>query len=171
MLDKEKIDVEVVDEKEKAGVSLVMAIVMSFLASVICLGFYHFVTAKKPTQFAMVDVQSITSAFENQARATIVDNVNATDADREVAANEFEAKMRSLQSVIAKVGVECDCVLLVKAAVLNAKNSTIALKDYTPIIAEQMGVQVGSKRPVAETAPVEAEITKPSVDAAAGEAK
>ena len=129
---------------EKVGVSLLMAISMSFLAALICLVFYHFILAPKPIKLGLLDVQSLSTSLENQARQAIVENINATDAEREAAANVFESKMKTLQGIITQIGNDCQCVLLVKAAALNSRNTSLPMMDYTNVAREQLGIQVAS---------------------------
>ena len=127
---------------EVMGVSLFMAIFMSFLAGIICVVFYHFTIAPKSAKkLAVIDVQAISSGLENEARRVLVENLNATDADREAAAKEFEKQMKDLQSIVTQVGSECDCTLLIKAALLNnSNNKTNGIMDYTAEVREKLGM-------------------------------
>ncbi len=142
--------VDEVKNAEVVGVSLLMAILMSFLAAIISIAFYHFfLTIKPPKKLAVIDVQAISSSLENEARQSLVENLNATDADREAAAKAFEDKMKTLQSIVTQVGTECDCTLLIKAALLNnSSNSANGISDYTIHVREKLGLMDGSKAEV-----------------------
>ena len=63
------------------GVSLWLAIVMSFLASILIVSFYHFMVVRgKPSlTIGLVDLQAIMREIEEEARKSMVDNENATD--------------------------------------------------------------------------------------------
>lgn len=132
---------------EVVGVSLWMAILMSFLAAIMSIAFYHFVIAPKPPKkLAVIDVQAISSTLENDARKSLVENLEATDADREAAAKAFEAKMKTLQSIVTQVGAECDCTLLIKAALLNnSSNKSNGIVDYTSEVREKLGLTDSAK--------------------------
>ncbi|TDR30289.1 hypothetical protein [Hydromonas duriensis] len=144
---------------EHVGISLVAAIVLCFAMSLMSVVLYHFYIAPKPTKFGLLDVQKITSLIENQARQTIVENLNASEAQQQAARNSFEYNMRNLQEVINKTGDECQCVLIVKAATLNTQSKR--LPDYTAQAIERMNLQ-----PVAApVAPVAAPQVAPSAPA------
>ena len=128
-------------DQESVGVSLLMAILMSLLSVVIGLAFYHFTLAPKEQKFSVIDLQSINATLENEARKTIVDNVNATEADRNSAAILYESKMKALQATLNQIGNECSCVLVVKAAILNnSNNKRNNIVDYTAEAREKLGL-------------------------------
>lgn len=124
--------------QEKVGISFVWAVVLSLLVGAALLSMYHFLVAPKPIQFALLDVQKLSSSIENEARQAIVNNLDATPEQRASAAATYENKLRALQDVINKIGKECDCVLLVKAAALNTNANK--LRDYTPSAEKLLGL-------------------------------
>lgn len=123
---------------EKVGIGLVPAVALSMFVSGALMAFYHFYVAPKPVQFALMDVQKLSSSIENEARQSIVNNLEATPEQRAVAAATYEGKMRALQDVINKIGKDCDCVLVVKAAALNTSNNK--LMDYTASAEKLLGL-------------------------------
>jgi len=132
---------EIEQNTEYVGISLFMAILMSLISVVIGLIFYHFTLAPKEQKLAVIDLQSINAILENEARKTIVDNVNATDADRASAAALYESKMKSLQATLNQIGNDCGCVLIVKAAILNnSNNKKNNIVDYTSEAREKLGL-------------------------------
>ena len=124
------------------GVGIGMAIGMSFLAALATTAFYHFTfnTAKSP--LAVVDIQSISSEIEAEARNIMVNKPDATEAERSAAAQSYESKMKALQTVVSQVGDDCKCVLIIKAALLNNKNNdSNHIVDYTGTVRQKIGLQ------------------------------
>ena len=135
---------------EKVGIGVVPAVLLTLFTSIASVAIYHQFIVPKPVKFGLLDVQKISSNIENEARATIVNNLNATDADRENAAKRYESKLLSLQEAINKIGSDCNCVLIVKAAALNAKGGK--LTDYTADAEKMLGF-AQAQTPVAVPAP------------------
>lgn len=117
------------DSGNGAGVSPLVCVLLTIAVTCMSLFAYHKFMANKAQKFAVVDIQKLTASFENEARRAIVENLDATDADREAAAARYESRMMGLQKAIKTVGDECDCVLLVKAVSLN--NEAGRLTDLT----------------------------------------
>ena len=124
------------------GVGIGMAIAMSFLAALATTAFYHFTFNTARSQLAVVDIQSISSEIEAEARNIMVNKPDATEAERSAAAQSYESKMKALQTVVSQVGDDCKCVLIIKAALLNNKNNdSNHIVDYTPTVRQKIGLQ------------------------------
>lgn len=124
------------------GVGIGMAIAMSFLAALATTALYHFTFNMAKSQLAVVDIQSISSEIEAEARNIMVNKPDATEAERSTAAQTYENKMKALQTVVSQVGDDCKCVLIIKAALLNNKNNdSNHIVDYTPTVRQKIGLQ------------------------------
>lgn len=136
--------------KEKVGISLIGAIALNCLLIGAAVFAYHRFIVPKPVSIGLIDVQKIVSVLENQTRKVIVDNLNATDAERNAAAYAFEQKMMTLQKVIKDISNKCNCNLVVKAALLNASSGKAI--DYTEEAMNLMGLNnIDQVRPAATT--------------------
>ena len=125
------------------GVGVGLAIAMSFIAALATTAFYHFTFNPAKFKFAVVDIQSISNEIETEARNIMVNKPDATEAERNAAAQSYETKMKTLQTVVNQVGDECNCVLVIKAAVLNNKNNdSNHIVDYTATVKQKMGLQI-----------------------------
>ena len=125
------------------GVSLWLAIVMSFLASILIVSFYHFMVVRgKPSlTIGLVDLQAIMREIEEEARKSMVDNENATDEQRSKAASIYESRMKNLQTAITEVGKNCQCTLMIKAAFLNNEtNKEHGITEYTSDVRKLIGL-------------------------------
>lgn len=127
-----------VSKNEKVGIGFVAAVALSMLITGVSMAMYHYFLAPKPVEFALLDVQKLSSSIENEARQSIVNNLEATPEQRATAAATYENKLRSLQEVINKIGKDCDCVLFVKAAALNTNSKK--LLDYTATAEKMLGL-------------------------------
>lgn len=129
-------------EQTVPGLGLIPTILLGFATAASCLAAYHFAFgAKQNTKFAVIDIQTISSELESEARKVIVDKVDATEDERKTAAASYEAKMRNLQGVLNQIGEECKCVLIIKAAVLNNKsNEKNHIVDYTNTARQKIGL-------------------------------
>ena len=145
------------ESNEKVGISLLSAILLNFVLIGTTVFAYHRFIAPKPVSTGVVDVQKIVTILENQTRQVLVEKVDATDSERNAAAYAFEQRMVSLQKVIKDIGAQCNCNLIVKAAVLNSGSGKVT--DYTEQALSQLGGNSTASNPsstaIAEPKPQE----------------
>lgn len=142
-VDKVNIDTTETVVTESPGVSLWLAIAMSFLASILMVLFYHIMVVRdRPSlTIGLVDLQTIMREIEDEARKSMVDNENATDEQRSKAASIYETRMKTLQTAINEVGKNCQCTLMIKAAFLNNENNKDhGIKEYTSDVRKMIGL-------------------------------
>ncbi|MES2353143.1 MAG: hypothetical protein V4568_01875 [Pseudomonadota bacterium] len=128
---------EIVDEK--SPLRSVALVLVSFAIFSITLAAYHFVIVRQTIQrFAVVDVAELYRAKEAEFSKIIADP-KATDVDRVKAMESAQRFAKDLQALIEKLPKECGCVVLNKAAVMNA-NESLGLTDLTPQARKAVGL-------------------------------
>jgi len=128
---------EIVEEKGMLrGIALML---VGFATFAITLAAYHFVVVRQTIpRFAVVDVAELYRAKEAEFSKIIADP-KATDVDRVKAMESAQRFAKDLQALIEKLPKECGCVVLNKAAVMNAGES-LGLTDLTPQARKAVGL-------------------------------
>ena len=85
-------------------------------------------TAPSAQRFGTVDLASVIEAKQSQF-ASMIAKPGATDADRAVAMELVKAMAPKLEQTLIATQAECQCILLVKGAVVSAKG--LDVPDYT----------------------------------------
>ena len=111
-----------------ASTLLAMLVVMSALAA------YHYWLAPRSKPLATVDLAEVLELKQLQITAAST-KAGATDKDRAAAFDEIGQFARDMEAAVADLSRECDCVLLVRAAVVRG-----VAEDLTPALKRKMGV-------------------------------
>ncbi len=101
------------------------------------LALYHW-TLSRPAlpKFAVVDVAEIYRLKEAQF-GKVIGDPRATDAERAKALDDAQRFARDLVALVQSLPLQCQCVVLNKAAVVG---SATALDDLTPIAKRAVGL-------------------------------
>lgn len=98
------------------------------------LAYHQFVVAPNKQRFAFVDITELMELKEMQVASAAM-APGATDTDRERAFGEIAKFASDLERAISTVQSECDCTLLVRAAIVKSKS-----EDMTPVLKERLGM-------------------------------
>lgn len=109
------------------------AIAMVVMA-VALLAYHQLVVAPNKQRFAYVDISELMELKELQVAGAAM-APGATDADRERAFGEIAKFASDLERAISTLQSECDCTLLVRAAIVKSKS-----EDMTPVLKERLGM-------------------------------
>lgn len=111
---------------------VVIAVLVSILVTVIAFAAY-LQFGPKPSRIVTVDITEIMQIKQLQITA-MATKPGVTDREREAAYDEISAFGRSLEGAIGSLQQECNCIVLVRAAVVKgAEDATEALKQKVGI--------------------------------------
>jgi hypothetical protein len=133
------------------GAQLYASTLLTVLIVLLALSAYHYWVAPRPTRVATVDLSEVLDLKQLQVTAQSM-KAGATDKDRAAAFDEIGRFARDMEAGVAELARECDCVLLVRAAVVKgvAEDLTPALKkkmDMDRVSAADMVQAIVGKRP------------------------
>lgn len=115
---------------------LTQATVATLMATA-CLSAYHFlVLPASATRFAVVDVGEVYRLKEKQL-VELVSKAGATDADKKHATEMALEFTKSLPAALEQLPRECQCTVLLRAAVAAETGS---MRDLTPLLKSKVGV-------------------------------
>lgn len=112
------------------AVASVAALVATAISAV-ALGLYHFLVAPVPPRLATVDLTEIVAVREMQAMI----EASKSGGDPQATLRAATLWPQELERTLAAIQADCQCVLLVRAAVIGQQ-----LTDFTPELKKRLGL-------------------------------
>lgn len=121
------------------GYAINAAIALVVVSAALLL-YHQFVVIPSKQRVAVVDITEVLELKELQV-AVAATSSGATDEDRNLAFGEITKFAGEMERVVAELQNECQCTLLVRAAVLKTKAD-----DLTPLLKERLGMRGVEKK-------------------------
>ena len=113
---------------------LTASMLLSVLVVMLALTVYHYWLAPRAKPLATVDLAEVLELKQLEVTAAST-KAGATDKDRAAAFDEIGRFARDMEAAVSDLSRDCDCVLLVRAAVVRG-----VAEDLTPALKKKMGV-------------------------------
>lgn len=110
------------------------AVVAIIFISCALLSYHHFVVLPNKQRFAYLDIPELLELKQLQV-AGAATGPGSTESDRERAFGDIARFAGDLERAVAEIQGECDCTILVRAAVVKSK-----AEDLTPVLKERLGL-------------------------------
>lgn len=120
------------------GMSIVMTLLVSIGITVIGILAYHKFFSNPPLRIGTVDINEVMQIKQLQLTA-MATRPGATDQDREAAYDEISRFGRNMESAIAEMQQYCNCVIMVRAAVIRGQH-----EDMTADLLKRLGMENAS---------------------------
>ena len=113
---------------------IINAMVSVAVGGILLLLYHYFIVVNNQPKFAVLDVAELVEIKQAQVSQNLI-RPGASDSDRGNAYEEIKVFSTSLQTTIKDLQAECDCTILVKAAVVRTD-----YQDLTHVAKERLGL-------------------------------
>ena len=134
----EKVETNTKRFLSEKGLNNLMIMFFSTLLTLLCLlPIGYLLTKKIPKPVGIIDLQLLVNENQNAILTSFSNSSEITEEQRAAAIKKAQEFTSKLNKAVSEKAIECQCVLINKAAVLADKPST-ALVDYTDEIRKEI---------------------------------
>lgn len=131
IITQEKIETKTKRFLSEKTLNNLMLVCFSTLLTLLCLiPIGYLLTKKIPKPVGVIDLQSLVNENQNAILTSFSNSAEISEEQRAAAINRTQIFTARLNKAVAEKAIQCQCVLINKAAVLADKPNT-ALVDYT----------------------------------------